>query len=68
MYSRFGLGLGLGLGSATANASIILAENANGCDEAVNVNDRSGGRSVGGGSDGVEGDDGGSAAIKFIGF
>ena len=48
--------------TATATtASIILAENANGCGEAVSVNDRSASGSVGGGNDGVDGDDGGSS-------
>ena len=45
-----------------------MVETANGSGMAVNGNDRSDSESVGGGDDGVDGDDGGSAAIKRSGF
>ena len=54
--------------AAADTASIFLAENANGCGESVIVNDRSGSGSVGSSNDGVDGHDGGSAAIKLTGL
>ena len=54
--------------SAADTASIFLAENANGCGEAVIVNDRSDSGSVDSSNDDVDGHDGGSAAIKLTGL